>query len=192
MKSTILFYKKIIAIFLVILLTATIASELSSSIKLAKAEELGQIKIKEGFELNFPAEGWTIYGILSIIQTTGFPGGECMVGYHAAKIVRNNNRFYCQMFTPIFNGKKGGGNILTFWHKQILNGQFAVFVTNDSENWIQVANYKVNMNWTYEKINLNDLVHPTKTMQVCFLTILLNNNDNVYLDEITITGKSGE
>ena len=57
MKSTILFYKKIIAIFLVILLTATIASELSSSIKLAKAEELGQIKIKEGFELNFPPEG---------------------------------------------------------------------------------------------------------------------------------------
>ena len=115
-----------------------------------------------------------------------------MVEHHAIKISRNNTRFFGQMFTPIFNGKKGGGNILTFWHKQRLNGQFAVFVTNDSENWVQVANYSSNMDWTFEKINLDDFIHPTQKMQICFLTVIFNKNDNVYLDEVIITSINGE
>ena len=160
--------------------------------RMAKAGQIGQIKVREGFE-TWPPRGWEIYSLLSIIQTTGHPGGECMVGCHAAKIFRPNYRFFCQMFTPIFNGKKGGGNILTFWHKQTLNNndQLAVFVTNYLENFVQIASYNSTVNWTYEIIDLNDFIYPTKTMQVCFITVLLNNVDNVYLDEVTITGVSG-
>lgn len=192
MNSGIVLFNKVFSIFIVILLASTTLFAFVPLVGLADAEELGQTKIKEGFETVFPPVGWTIFGVLSVIQTTGVPGGECMVGQHAAKIFRTDSRFFCQMFTPLFNGKKGGGNILSFWHKQILVGQFAVLVSNDSENWVQVAGYSSNMDWTYEKINLNDFIHPTKTMQVCFLTMLLHDNDNVYLDEVTVTGVSGE
>jgi hypothetical protein len=99
------------------------------------------------------------------------------------------------MWTPTFNGKKGGGNILTLWHKQAFsynsNDCFVVFVTNDLVHYVQITSYPSSMDWTYETINLNDFIHPTKTMQVLFITILLNNGDNVYLDEVTITGVSG-
>jgi len=187
--------KEAIVLLVVILLVSPTLFVFIPVTRLANAEEIGQIKVKEGFESTFPPPGWIIQSPLSVIQTTGLPGGECMVRYHAAKIFRTDPRFFCQMFTPIFNGKKGGGNILTFWHKQtFLNqGQItAVFVTNDLSNYVQIASYTSNMNWTYEKISLNEFIHPTKIMQVLFLTILLHNGDNAYLDEVTITGVSGE
>jgi hypothetical protein len=185
-------FKNMCVVFIVIQLVLTILFAFTPLIMLAHAEDFGQIKIKEGFETSFPPTGWSIYGILSLVQTTGVPGGECMVGHHAAKIFRNDSRFFCELFTPLFNGKKGGGNLLTFWHKHTFEGQFAVLVTDGLGRWVQVACYSSNMNWTYEKINLNDFVHPTKIMQVCFLAVLLNDNDSVYLDEVTVTGVSGE
>jgi hypothetical protein len=192
MNFTTMNVKKIVSIFTILLLVLTILFVFKPITTVAAAEDFGQTKIKEGFESVFPPPGWTIFSVLSVVQTTGLPGGECMGGHHAAKIFRNDTRFFCQMFTPLFNGKKGGGNLLTFWHKQVLNGQFVILATNGSGDWVQVADYPSNMDWTYEKINLNDLLHPTKTMQVCFLTILFENGDNVYLDEVTITGVSGE
>jgi hypothetical protein len=187
--------KDTMVLLVVILLVSQTLFMFTPTTRLANAEEIGQIKVKEGFEFTFPPPGWIIQSPLSVIQTTGLPGGECIVGHHAAKIFRSDSRFFCQMYTPLFNGKKGGGNILTFWHKQaFLNqGQITtVFVTNDLSNYIQIADYTSSMNWTYEKINLNEFIHPTKTMQVLFLTILLHNGDNAYLDEVTITGVSGE
>ena len=158
------------------------------------AETLGQTKIKEGFEHTFPPTGWTISSILSIQQTTGEPGGECMTGQHAIKICCTENRFFSQIFTPIFNGKKGGGNILTFWHKQTIAtspDQLVIFVTNGIGDFVQVSSYTSSMNWTHETINLNDIIQPTKTMQVLFLAILHNKN-NIYIDEVIVTGISGE
>lgn len=192
MKSIISFHKKNTALFLVIVVTLIVASFVSLNTKLATAEEFGQLKIKEDFESMVPPAGWTIYGIRSVAQTTSVPDGERMVRSHAMKIIRTNTSFFCQLFTPLFNGKKGGGNLLTFWHKQLQNGHFAVYVTNDSKDWVLVTTYSSNMNWTYEKINLNDFIDPTTTMQVCFLTILLGTTDTVFLDEIIITGASEE
>ena len=104
------------------------------------------------------------------------------------------HRFFAEMDTPTFNGKKGGGNILTFWHKQMIhqsNDQLAVFVTNGFAGCVQIASYSSSQDWTFETINLNDFLRPTKTMQVWFLAIL-HNESSVYLDEVTITGVSGE
>ena len=188
MKSTIGFHKKSTALFLVIVVTLMVASLVSSTTKFATAEESGQLKIKEDFESVVPPVGWTIYGIRSAAQTRGVPDGERMAGSHGMKMIRTNTSFFCQLFTPLFNGKKGGGNLLTFWHTQLLNGHFAVFVTNGSRDWVQVATFSSALNWTYESINLNEFVAPTTTMQVCFLSILLGTGDTVSLDEITITG----
>jgi len=183
--------KEAVVLLIIVLLVSTTIFVFIPTTHLVKAEQFGQIKVHEGFE-TWPPNGWTILSLLSVIQTTGRPGGECMVGCHAVKIFRTDYRFFCQMFTPIFNGKKGGGNILTFWHKQELSGsQFAILVNNGSWDWVQITCFNSSMDWTYETINLNDFIHPTKTMQVCFIICLTNYIDNVYIDEVTITGVSG-
>ena len=190
---------------------------------LASTSTAKQIKIQQGFE-TWPPAGWRLLGLASIVQTTGDPGGECMIGHHAAKMyfpeyhgffdqlwntifhpkrmngmirtrmMAMGHRFFAEMDTPTFNGKKGGGNILTFWHKQMIhqsNDQLAVFVTNGFAGCVQIASYSSSQDWTFETINLNDFLRPTKTMQVWFLAIL-HNESSVYLDEVTITGVSGE
>jgi hypothetical protein len=184
--------KEAIVLLIIVLLVSTTISVFTPMTRMANAEQIGQIKVHEGFE-TWPPSGWTILSLLSVIQTTGRPGGECMVGCHAVKIFRTDSRFFCQMFTPIFNGKKGGGNILTFWHKQALssNSQFAVLVNNGLGDWVQITCFYSSMDWTYETINLNDFIHPTKTMQVCFVICLTNYIDDVYIDEVAITGVSG-
>ncbi len=192
MTVTISLHKKIKAVFLVSVVILILAASVPVHTELVKAEEFGQLKIQEGFESMVPPMGWTIYGIHSIHQTMRVPGGERLDGSQAIKIIRTENSFFCQLFTPVFNGKKGGGNLLTFWHTQRQNGHFAVFVTNDSVNWVEVSTFSSTRNWTYETINLNDFIDPTPTMQVCFLSIHLDTNDTVSLDEITITGASKE
>jgi hypothetical protein len=190
---------------------------------LASTSTAKQIKIQEGFE-TWPPAGWRLHGLASIVQTTGDPGGECMTGQHAAKMYFPENhgfighlwnsifhtkrmkgdirtkmmtmghRFFAEMDTPTFNGKKGGGNILTFWHKQMLHqspDQLVIFVSNGFGGCVQIASYPSSTDWTFETINLNDFLRPTKTMQVWFLAIL-HNGSAVYLDEVTITGVSGE
>ena len=190
--------KEASVLFISVILISTVIFLFTPITQSAKAEQIGQIKIKEGFEI-WPPAGWWLSGPALIVQTTGEPGGECQIGHHAAKIYFTGYtigyRFFGEMGTPIFNGKKGGGNILTFWYKQlILNNnldQLVVLVFNGLGGWIQVANYTSSMDWTYEKINLNDFIHPTKTMQVVFIAIL-HGGSNVYIDEVIITGISGE
>jgi len=192
MRKTIL--KDAGALLVVAILVSTAIFVFTPMARLAKAGQIGQIKVQEGFEFAFPPTGWTIVGPASIIQTTGHPGGECQIGYHAAKMFSTGNRFFVQMGTPTFNGKKGGGNILTFWHKQLSSNnhqdQLFVFVTNDLVNYVQITGYTSSMDWTYETINLDSFIKPTKTMQVWFIAIL-NYGNGVYLDEVTITGVSG-
>lgn len=180
-------------LFIILTLLSTAIFVITPTTGQVNAAQIGQIKVHEGFE-TWPPTGWTIYGILSIIQTTGFPGGECMVGHHAAKIFCSDSLFFCEMHTPVFNGKKGGGNNLTFWHKQYIKSdpdQLAVLVLNGLGDCIQVAGFSSSVNWTFETINLNDFIHPTKTMQIVFIGIL-HGESSIYLDEVTITGVSGE
>ena len=77
--------KKLLVLFITMLLTSTTILVVTPTTLSADPQELGQVKVKEGFE-TWPPVRWYYSGILTLIQTTGDPEGECMIGHHAAKI----------------------------------------------------------------------------------------------------------
>jgi hypothetical protein len=140
----------------------------------------------EGFEgTTFPPTGWTTYGTATIARVTG---GK--IGTYAAKMSSYGYGYYGEIDTPSFDGSSGG-NVLTFWHKQLVwagdQDNLYVLASNDGGmSYTPIVYYGSSMDWTFETINLDDYIAPTSAMQVWFYAFC-DYGYGVYLDEITIS-----